>query len=260
MAHRNSTRSPALALLGAVLLLSACARPGEHTATEQTPPQRTEKRAAEQDPIEPVNRAVFAFNDLLDRVLIEPAATVYTTCVPDFARTGVRNFMRNLRSPLTAANTLLQGDIKGAGQVVARFALNTTAGIGGLVDVASDQGLPYKPEDFGQTLGKWGVGSGPYIVLPVLGPSSVRDAVGTVTDTTAEPLRIWAFKTGRDRLYYARNGLEALDTRARLAPALKDLRLNSLDHYAAVRSAYLQKRKGEIGNDAAAIPDEYDDE
>ena len=171
--------------------------------------------------------------------------------------------MRNLRSPLIVGNQLLQGDLKGAGVATARFIINTTAGIGGLVDVASAQGMPYEPEDFGQTLGVWGMGDGFYLVLPLIGPTSLRDGVGMAVDSFADPVRIVAHNTENDWIYYTRVGVEALDTRSRLVKAVEDLRSNSLDYYAAVRSAYAQKRNSQLRDEgsssgaSAAIPN-YD--
>jgi phospholipid-binding lipoprotein MlaA len=217
------------------------------------------------DPIEPVNRAVFAFNKGLDIAIIEPVAKVYMTIVPNFVRSGIQNFMRNLKSPLIVANDILQGNVREAGVATARFIINTTAGIGGLVDVAAGQGLAYNNEDLGQTLGVWGFGHGFYLVLPVIGPSSLRDVAGMTGDAYADPLRIWTFKTGRDWVYYTRNVVEGFDNRARLVKAVEDLRRNSLDYYAAVRSAYAQKRAGAVSDRGASgsapaqeIPD-YDD-
>lgn len=211
------------------------------------------------DPIEPFNRGVFAFNNILDIALIEPVAKVYNFILPGFVRDGVQNFMRNLRSPIIIGNQLLQFDLKGAGVATARMIINTTAGIGGLVDVASAQGLAYEPEDFGQTLAVWGLGDGFYLVLPVIGPSSLRDTGGMVADGLADPLRLLAHNTDNMWWYYTRLGVEGLDTRARLVKAVEDLRANSLDYYAAVRSAYSQKRlsliRDERAGDSAAIPD-----
>lgn len=207
------------------------------------------------DPIEPFNRAVFAFNDALDRVLIEPVAKAYNFLTPDFFRTGVQNFMRNLRTPLIVANNALQGDLKGAGVASARFVINTVGGIGGLIDVAADQGLPYEPEDFGQTLAVWGLGEGFYVVLPVLGPSNLRDTAGLVADTAADPVRLYAFNQGEEWIYYTRGAIEGLDNRARMVNAVRDMRRNSLDYYAAVRSAYTQKRRSlvrDVNPDAAS--------
>lgn len=206
------------------------------------------------DPIEPVNRAVFMFNDMLDQVLIGPIASVYNALVPSFVRDGVQNVTRNLRAPISAANSLLQGDVKQAGVTTARFVLNSTVGLGGVFDVAKGQGLRHRGEDFGQTLGAWGVKPGAYVVLPILGPTSLRDGLGIAADSQADPLRIWSFKTGHDWIYYTRNGLEALDARARIDRGIRDLRRNSLDYYAAVRSAYAQKRASEIRNEDASAP------
>ena len=202
------------------------------------------------DPIEPFNRGVFAFNNALDVVLIEPIAKVYNALLPSFFRDGVQNFMRNLRSPLIVGNEILQGDFKNAGVATARFIINTTAGIGGMIDVASAQGLPYEPEDFGQTLAVWGFGDGFYLVLPIVGPSSLRDTTGLVVDSFADPVRIVAHNTDNDWIYYTRVAVEGLDTRARLVKAVEDLRRNSLDYYAAVRSAYAQKRHALIRDES----------
>lgn len=221
------------------------------------------KSSAVADPLEPLNRGVFAFNNVLDMAIIEPVAKVYLALFPPFMRDAIQHFMQNLRAPLAAANNLLQGDFGGAGVAVARFAINTTAGIGGLVDVASAQGLAYEPEDFGQTLAVWGVGDGFYLVLPVIGPSTLRDTAGMVADVYADPVRIIAENTEEEWIYYTRVGIEGLDTRARLMKGIEDLRNNSLDFYAAVRSAYAQRRGSLIHDEAAtgalAIPD-YDEE
>lgn len=202
------------------------------------------------DPIEPFNRAMFKFNDVVDIVLIGPVAKGYRFIVPEPARESVRNFFKNLRSPLIVANQLLQGDIGGAGVATARFVLNTTIGIGGLIDVAEKQGLAYEKEDFGQTLAVWGMGDGFYIVWPIIGPSSLRDTAGLAVDTYADPLRIWAHNEDKDWIYITRNLTEGLANREVLIDTIEDMRKNSLDYYAAVRSIYVQHRQAEI-NDAA---------
>ncbi|MDD9901182.1 MAG: VacJ family lipoprotein [Alphaproteobacteria bacterium] len=232
--------------LGATVTATGCAR--------SVDPHTGMKTSSINDPLEPVNRAVFTFNNALDIVLIEPVAYVYSTFVPPFAQTGIRNFMRNLRSPFLVANSLLQGNINGAGVATARFLINTTAGIGGLVDVAGMNGLAYQQEDLGQTLAVWGMGDGFYLVLPVIGPSSARDIIGTTAEAYGDPLRIWTHKTGRDWVYYTRNAVEGLDNRAQLLDAIADLRRNSLDYYAAVRSAYAQKRRALIHNENPDAP------
>lgn len=244
----RTTKILTIFFCGILLLgLSGCAssRGGAELA------QRT---AGIHDPIEPVNRAIFSFNNIVDVVLIEPAAKVYTAVVPGFARDAVQNFMRNLKSPLLIANNLLQGKFGDAGVATARFLINTTAGAGGLADVASTHGLSYKQEDFGQTLAKWGAGHGFYLVLPIIGPSSLRDATGLAVDTLADPVRIVAHKEDKDWIYYARGVLEGLDFRARLVDAVRDLRRSSLDYYAAVRSAYVQKRAALVRDDNPDAP------
>lgn len=213
------------------------------------------------DPLEPLNRGIFAFNNAIDVVVLEPVARAYRFFVPDFARTGVKNFMRNLRTPVFAANNVLQGDFNGAGRALGRFALNTTAGIGGLIDVASDFGMPYEPEDFGQTLAVWGVGHGPYLVLPIFGASSVRDGIGMVPDALADPVRIAYLNTDQEYLIYVRAGVEAIDNRSRLIDTVDDLKRNSLDYYASVRSIYGQRRAALVRDEApeAALYSAYDD-
>lgn len=218
--------------------------------TTGSKPQTVEIR----DPIEPVNRAVFAFNDFLDLMLIEPAAKVYNALLPGFLRDGLRNVIRNLKTPLIVGNDLLQGNPRAAGKAAARFLLNSTAGIAGLIDVAEAQGLPYDSTTFGETLGVWGFGEGFYVVLPVMGPSNLRDVAGRAVDGYADPVRLWAFNTDHRWSYYTRNAVEGIDNRARLIKAVRDLRRNSLDYYAAVRSAYTQKH----ASSAQDFPD-YDE-
>lgn len=249
------------ALLAAFFLLAALTVSG---CARSTDPATGIKSTEINDPIEPVNRAVFAFNNFLDIILIEPAAKAYNFVLPEVVRDSVQSFMRNLKSPLIVANNLLQGEIGDAGVATARFIINTTAGVGGLVDVASSHGLSYENEDFGQTLAVWGLGDGFYLVLPLLGPSSLRDTAGLVADAYADPVRIVAHNSDEDWVYYTRNAIEGLDNRARLVSAIADLRHNSLDYYAAVRSAYGQKRAALIRDEApengqSSIPayDEY---
>ncbi len=218
------------------------------------------------DPLESVNRAIFGFNNVFDMVVFEPTAKAYRFLLPSPVRDSVQNFMRNLRTPLIFANNVLQGDFGGAGVSAGRFAMNTTVGIAGIFDVAATQGLKYEPEDFGQTLGKWGFGHGFYVVLPILGPSSLRDGVGMAGDALADPVRIFAYSdANREWVYYARNGLEAVDSRSRLIGTIEDLRRNSVDYYAAIRSVYGQKRYSLVQDDPYGhmreddeVQDDYD--
>lgn len=213
------------------------------------------------DPLESYNRAMFAVNNGIDTVFLEPVARGYRAIVPKFVRTGVRNFLDNLHSPVNIANQVLQGDIEGAASDTSRMVINTTVGIGGVFDIAKETGLKRESEDFGQTMGSWGVGSGPYFVLPVVGPSSIRDTVGMVVDSYADPVRLYLHNTDNDEWYYARLGAIAVDRREELLDVLEDLQKNSLDYYAAVRSAYVQRRQALIDDQepgtssGPAIPD-----
>jgi phospholipid-binding lipoprotein MlaA len=229
--------------LSLVLGIGACAK-------KTHPDVGTTYNAREiSDPIEPVNRFVFGFNDILDRILIEPLAKGYKALFPGFARDAVQNFMHNLQSPLIVANNLLQGSPGDASVATMRFILNSTVGIGGLIDVAKTQGLSYENEDFGQTLATWGLGDGFYLVLPVLGPSSLRDALGKGVDAYGDPVRLVSSNADKDWIYYTRGALDGIDTRARLIEVIDDLRKNSLDYYAAARSTYTQKRASLIRDD-----------
>lgn len=205
------------------------------------------------DPLEPVNRAIFWVNEGLDVVLIRPAAKVYRTVLPTPAQKGVRNALRNLRSPLDLTNQLLQGDWDGAGNVLKRFLINSTVGLAGLIDVAGDNGIPYEYESLDQTLAIWGIPEGPYLVLPLLGPSSLRDATGTAGEFLADPVSNYASNTDREWVNYTRAGLSALDTRAEYIEALDDVKRNSFDYYASMRSLYRQRRDGWIRDGKPAV-------
>jgi phospholipid-binding lipoprotein MlaA len=237
--------------------LSACASTSQTTAS-------ADGEVEVYDPMEGMNRGMFAFNEAVDNVLLEPVARGYRAVVPKPLRSGLRNFLNNLRSPIVFANQVLQGDLPGAGNALARVAINTTVGVGGLFDVAAAGGIKDEPEDFGQTLAVWGVGHGPYMVLPLLGPSSLRDGTGMLVDSFADPVRLYLFNTGRESVHYVRIGLSALDKREELLDVLDDLQKNSFDYYAAMRSAYIQRREAMVNDQdpstasAPAIPD-YDD-
>ena len=200
------------------------------------------------DPMEGVNRGIFKFNDVVDTAVMKPVATGYRKAVPQPARTGVRNFLHNLKSPTIIANNLLQGNLDGAGKSTTRMVANTMFGVGGIFDVAGAEGVKYEEEDFGQTLGVWGVGNSPYVVLPLLGSSSVRDTAGLIVDTYADPLRLWLTNTDNEGWYYAKVGVAAVDKREELLDVLADLKKNSIDYYAAVRSSYAQRREAQVRN------------
>ena len=211
------------------------------------------------DPLEIPNRFVFAANEAADVLVIRPAAEVYVGIVPDPVRDAIHNFIENLMSPIYIANNLLQGNVEGASHATGRFLPNTILGVGGLADVATQAGIPNAPEDFGQTLAVWGVGDGPYIVLPLLGPSNLRDTAGYAVDTVGDPVRIWAYGTDNKGLLVARSTTNAVDRRSQILNEVDDLRRNSLDFYATVRSLHQQQRRAEINNNKAAAEPEFPD-
>ncbi len=194
------------------------------------------------DPLEGFNRAMFSLNDTLDRALFKPLAEGYNLIVPAPVNKGITNFFNNLGDVTSAINNLLQFKIGRAFSDLGRVAINTTIGIGGLFDVASNMNLPRYGEDFGQTLGAWGVASGPYLVLPVIGPSSARDSVGVVADWFTDPVTY----VQDDTLRWSLRGLDLVDTRADLLNASRVLDQAALDPYSFVRDAYLQRRRNEV--------------
>jgi phospholipid-binding lipoprotein MlaA len=200
------------------------------------------------DPFESYNRAIFKFNDAFDQHIVLPVIKGYQAVVPKPARTGVHNALTNLKSPVTIANQILQGDFGGAGQASVRMIVNTLVGFGGLMDVAAAEGIKHEPEDFGQTLAVWGVGNGPYVVPPILPPTTLRDGTAALVDMYADPVGLWMRNTDRDGLAWGVRGASIVDARSELSQALADLRKNSIDYYATIRSAYYQRRAAEIGD------------
>lgn len=209
------------------------------------------------DPLEPVNRVVYNFNDAFDRLLLKPAAQGYEKVVPDLARTGVRNFYNNLFEPITIVNGALQGKGGQAASDTMRFGFNTIFGVFGLIDVATGWGLEHHKEDFGQTFAVWGFGEGWYLVLPVLGPSNVRDAVGLIPEYKMDPVR-YLFDDTTTR--YAAYGLFFVSERADLLTATKVLDAASLDPYLQVREAFRQQRWNQIHDGNPPEPDFFDEE
>jgi len=254
MTNTKYTKVLALAAIASLSLLTAgCASTGG-------PDQEAVMVGDEQihDPMEGLNRGIFNVNEHIDKSVIEPVARGYRYITPKPVRMSIRNFLRNLRSPLVMGNELLQGDLEGFGNASARLFINTLLGVGGLFDVADMGGIPYEPEDFGQTLGVWGVGNGPYVVIPILGPSTVRDTAGMVVDSFADPVRIYMFSHDLEWLHYTRITVSAIDQREELLDVIDDLRANSFDYYAAIRSAYYQRRQAlvrDMNPDEAATPD-----
>ncbi len=192
-----------------------------------------------QDPLENWNRGVFGFNDAVDRALVKPVAEGYVKIVPQPARTGVSNFFSNLGDIPNAFNNFLQLKIVDAIQDVARFMFNSTLGIFGLIDVASAMNLPKHHEDFGQTLGYWGMGSGPYLILPFLGPSTVRDAPAILVDSLVDPVRQIDHIPTRNQLLAGRY----FDARVNLLGASGFADQAAIDRYTFIRNIYLERRK-----------------
>ena len=191
------------------------------------------------DPLEDYNRSMYQFNDALDRAVIKPLARGYQAITPAPVNKGITNFFNNLSDARSAVNNLLQFKIGRAFSDVGRVAINSTVGILGLLDVANNMNLPRYDEDFGQTLGVWGMGPGPYIVLPFFGPSSGRDGVGVVVDWFTDPVML----IDDNAIRWGLRGLDVVDTRADLLNASRVLEQAALDPYAFVRDAYIQRRR-----------------
>jgi len=227
------------------LALSACA-----TADNAASPAQADAN----DPYEQTNRSVFEFDQKLDRNVMLPAARAYVSVVPEPARTGFHNFLTNLDMPITFANDLLQGEVGRAGETVERFGVNSTIGLAGLFDPATKFGMPNHSEDFGQTLGVWGAGEGPYMVLPFFGPDPPRDSFGQVVDVFLDPL---TYVTIREHLWWsvARRFAVVFDLRAQNIDTLEGIERSSVDYYASVRSLYRQVRNNEIRNGKADVKD-----
>ncbi|MFN3885112.1 MAG: VacJ family lipoprotein [Rhodocyclaceae bacterium] len=205
------------------------------------------------DPLEGFNRAMFAFNDGLDTVLIKPVAKGYEAVLPSPVRTGVTNFFGNIADLFIGVNNLLQGKPDQAFSDFGRVIINSTIGILGLFDVATEAGLEKHEEDFGQTFGRWGVGDGAYVVIPFFGPRTVRDTVGLVLDVKTDPVANLADVSTRNSLL----ALRVIDNRADLLPADKVIEEAALDKYSYVRDGYLQRRRNLIydGNPPREVTD-----
>jgi len=210
------------------------------------------------DPLEGWNRGVYGFNNGLDRALVRPLAMTYRRALPTPARDGVRNVLSNLGAPVVFINDVLQVRPTPAVNTAFRFTVNSTVGVLGVFDVASPMGVPRHKADFGQTLGRYGVGPGPYLYLPVFGPSSLRDAVGLVVNTAMDPVTYVRFNDDVP-VKLTVIGLNALDLRVALDRDIKDLQHTATDPYAATRSIYVQNREAFISGDAPPKVDALSD-
>lgn len=244
----------ATVVLSCVFVLAGCA------TVPRDPAARAEFKA-NHDPIEPLNRRIFAFNGFVDRSLIKPVAKGYRWVLPEPARNALRHFLDNLHEPVVLANDLLQGRLRAAATTGGRFLLNSTAGIGGFADVASRHQLPKQSGDFGQTLWTWGVPEGPYLILPILGPSNPRDGIGGGADFFADPFRYIT----PPAVSVSRMATDGIDERVRNLEIVDEMQREAVDYYASLRSLFRQNRAAQLGKGAGAPaapqppPDFYDD-
>lgn len=208
------------------------------------------------DPLEPINRGIFAFNEFVYRYLLTPLAKGYNNVVPEPVRNSLGNMLSNLNGPVVLANDLLQGEFARAGDTTMRFLINSTLGVAGIADPASDLGFEKHSEDFGQTLGVWGMNEGFYLVLPLLGPSSPRDAIGKLlVDGYFDPFGFYLSETDNEHWGYVKSGVSGFTTYADIVDDLENLRETSVDFYGALRSLYRQRREAEIRNrEQGAVP------
>jgi phospholipid-binding lipoprotein MlaA len=232
------TRYPTLlAALAAALMLTACAT-------------KDPQSLAQHDPFEPTNRDIFDFDVKLDHAVATPVAKFYRSAVPSPAREGIHNALDNLNAPVVLANDVLQGEGSKAGDTFGRFVINSTVGLAGLIDVASDLGIPGHDNDFGITLGKGGAAEGSYLVLPFVGPRPPRDLVGNGVDLGFDPL---TYITWNNSTLYKviRGGLGVLDSRTANIDSVESIERSSIDFYATTRSLYRQNRNAQIRGEAA---------
>lgn len=249
-----------IALTAVVATVMSAALVFPSSSWAQAPQTKVEETDNANDPLEPVNRFIFGFNEIFQMVILRPATGMYQHLIPPAVREAISHMIDNIKTPVILANDVLQGEGERAWQTTQRFVVNTTVGVGGIMDPATKMGIPKHSEDFGQTLAVWGVGEGLYVVLPLFGPSNPRDAVGKLlVDNYFDPLGMYLDNTNQDEASYARMGVGAVDEYGGVMDDLEQIKKTSVDYYAAVRSMYRQKRKSEIGNgaevDLPPIPD-----
>ncbi len=213
-------------------MLSACAAPHNN---------KGDYANVDYDPIEPVNRGIFQFNHAIDVVLLKPIAQGYDAVVPDRGKVMVSNFVYNIKEPVTFVNSILQADANNSFATLWRFMLNSTIGIGGLFDVASEVGLKNRETGMGDTFAIYGADAGPYIVIPIMGPSNVRDGLGRLGDYFTDPISYT-----KNSVFYTVVGIKTVDARYHTLKIIDDVYAHSLDPYATIRSGYTQRRLAEI--------------
>jgi phospholipid-binding lipoprotein MlaA len=228
-----------------------------------TPPPASDPEALEDfrqtnDPLEPTNRVFYKINDALDTAVLQPVARAYRTVVPEPVRTGIHNFLDNLGGPVRLTNDTLQGKPRRAGDSAMRFLINSTVGAAGVFDVAKSVGYPNHDTDFALTLANWNVPEGPFLFLPVLGPSSPRDVAGFAVDIGIDPFTWIGQGTAKTIASWSKTALAAIDTRSGLLDAVDSIKKTALDPYATFRSLYRQNRAGKLdqlrADNRATIP------
>jgi phospholipid-binding lipoprotein MlaA len=240
------------AALAAALVVSGCAAP--HRAASPDPTQAAFLVDEFNDPFEETNRAIFGFNQVVDRAVLVPVAKTYRTVVPPPMRQSLRDFLRNLNGPVIFANDVLQGRLDLAAETFGRLAVNTTIGFGGMFDVATRIGIPHHPNDLGVTLATWGFDEGPYVMVPVLGPSNPRDLIGMVGDSFIDPADYFAAKHNLLWAAITRSAVSGIDVRSRNIESLADIERTALDYYATIRSLYRQRRAAQIRHEHSTLP------
>jgi len=241
----------AFAVFGLSGIRSASAQQPASTSLAQA---TTEASDDTNDPYENTNRAIFGFNQAVDRTVLVPVASAYRAVIPDPFRDMIHDFLQNLNAPIIFANDVLQGQAGLAGETFGRALLNTTVGFGGFIDVASKLGVPYHTNDFGITLANWGVDPGPYLMLPILGPSNPRDLVGDVADGFGDPGNIVAAQHHRIWASIVRSAVSGIDERSRNIESLAEIERTSLDYYATIRSLARQRRAAQIRHQKEDVP------
>jgi phospholipid-binding lipoprotein MlaA len=244
---------PSLVLLGPLvvgLAVSGCAAPGGPSGS--TPSATAD--AGFNDPFENTNRAIFGFNQSVDRAVLVPVAKAYRDALPPPMRKALHDFLQNLDEPVIFANDVLQGRLPQAAGTLGRLAINTTVGIGGIIDVATGMGIPYHSNDFGITLATWGFVQGPYLIVPILGPMTTRALVGQIGDSFADPGDYVASQHNVWVAILARHGTAGIDLRSRNIESLAEIEKTALDYYATIRSLYRQRRAAEIHHEESNLP------
>lgn len=233
---------------------AALAAPGLAAAQEAQPVAEASASSDQGDPWEGFNRSMFELHEGVDEAVLEPVARGYRAVTPGFFRAGVRNVLRNLRGPVIFANDVLQFEVGRAGTTAGRFLINSTIGVAGIFDPATSMGLERHDEDFGQTLAVWGVDEGPYLFIPLMGPSTVRDAFGKIVDVAFDPLT-WVEYERVNEARTIRTVFSALSAREQVLETVDDIRRDSLDPYVTIRSSYVLLRESAIQNGPADVQD-----